>query len=180
MRMESIDMSGPSMRSRQLVLSTVVCVAMFIAGNVTSAQDEQLGPLQEIAAAFPNSIEMRPEANRLTVEFCPDNTCESFVAERAVSTEDLNEFGYLYIYFVSKYYVLQDWRIQQGPASVARQILSKTKYGGCKHTTSIARARCALSHLGRRGRIRVYAVRYDEGVRIARKMDLKASLKIKQ
>lgn len=127
-------------------------------------QEAQANPLNEITKAFPDSINLKEEQRLL--EFCPDkDTCDGFVATRAVPVSTLKDFAYLYIYFFSGYYALPEWRTRQDARNIAEAILSKPIYSKCRGGASIESARCILLDLNRGGRISLLFVRYDEGKR---------------
>jgi hypothetical protein len=97
-----------------------------------------------------------------SIEFCPDNTCDFILARRKVQPDSLKDFAFIYMYFFSDYYVLEEWRRNEEPAKRARQILSKPSYKSCARGTDEEAARCLLRWLSRGNQISLYFVRYDE------------------
>jgi hypothetical protein len=77
----------------------------------------------------------------------------------------LKDFTFLYIYFFSDYYVLDDWRKSTRAIAIADNILSKPIYRNCKNDDQRQAASCLLRHLSDKSQIELYAVRYDEGIR---------------
>jgi len=120
-------------------------------------------PLTQITNAFPKSIEINDK--RRLLEFCPDNTCDAFAASESVSLATLKDFAYLYIYFFSDFYVLQEWRTHDEAKNTADRVLSKPEYRNCRNESSREAARCVLLDLGRNGKIRLLFIGYDEGQR---------------
>jgi len=100
-----------------------------------------------------------------SIEFCPDNTCDFILARRKVLADSLKDFAFIYLYFFSDYYVLEEWRRGDEPAKRVRGILSNPAYESCVRRTDEESARCLLRWLSREGQIRLYFVRYDEGER---------------
>jgi hypothetical protein len=120
-------------------------------------------PVNSLATAFPNTIALK-EKGRL-LEFCPDGTCDGFVASNDISTPTLKDFAFLYEYFFSEYVYLNEWRVQAGAKRTAQQVLSEPVYQGCQTGTELERARCILLSLSRGDKIKLFFVRYDEGHR---------------
>ena len=129
-----------------------------------AASTESADPIQVISKSFPDSIRVEL-IGRSSIEFCPDNTCELFVSSRGVSLDEFKDFVYIFLYFFSSYYLLDEWRRDEEISSVARQILSKAPYQICQRETKKKSAGCLLRHLSRGNRIKLYFVRYDEGRR---------------
>jgi hypothetical protein len=123
-----------------------------------------LDPLTQVTASFPGSIKLKAKGRLL--EFCPDNTCDGFVAGEDVSSIALRDFTYLYIYFLSDYYVLQQWRSQAESKKVADRVLSKPEYRDCRNQKEPGEAgRCVMRQLSAGGKIKLIFVRYDENMR---------------
>jgi hypothetical protein len=142
----------------------LVAVLLMVMAKDASATGQQIDPLQEIKRSFPETLKVKLNPVK-SIEFCPDNTCELIVAKKGVCIDNLKDFAYLYIYFFSDYFVLDDWRKSKKAALVAEKILSKPKYQWCKNSDQQRTARCILRHLSKKGRIELYAVRYDENER---------------
>lgn len=126
-------------------------------------QEKPFDPLQQITAGFPKSIKLKNNGKLL--EFCPDNTCDGFIAKEGVAVTTLRDFAYLYVYFFSDYTYLEDWRATEGAKKTALRVLAKPQYRNCKKDTSRESARCALLDLSRNGKIKLLFIRYDEGQR---------------
>lgn len=156
--------------------SAVLFTALLIALGGSANASQSIDPLAVVRRSFPQSIAIRADRERL-IEFCPDNTCDAFVASKDVPLAALKDFTYLYIYFFSDYYILDKWRTREESGVLARQILSKSVYRTrCGKEGGDATARCVLQYLARHGRIRLYAVRYDEKQRNSVPVDLNEAL----
>lgn len=158
---------------RQNCILAIVLTLFLIAGNAFSAK--YIDPTEEININFPDSIRLKTDG-RLTIEFCPDNTCDAFVAERQTSLESLKDFVYLFVFFYSDYYVLDTWRDKDTAKTIIEHILSKPQYSPCKKSNVEDTARCILSRLSQKGQIKLLAIRYDERRRNVVKRDLNAVL----
>jgi hypothetical protein len=129
-----------------------------------AANDASFDPLQEIKNSFPGSIKLS-EKRRL-LEFCPDETCDGFLASNDVSMATLKDFAYLYIYYFSDYLVyLPEWRQHDDATRAAEGVLSKPEYRNCRKDYGREASRCVLLDLSRGGRIKLLFIRYDEGQR---------------
>ena len=127
------------------------------------ASEDWVDPMQELQGFFPNSIQINAGGGP-SIEFCPDNTCHYFVGDKKISLETVKDFAYLYIYFFSDYFVLDEWRNRKESIITARKILSKPIYKGCKKDEGEA-ARCILRRMAQSDQVKLYFVRYDEGKR---------------
>lgn len=136
--------------------------SVYAVGNAAPAH-EKFNPLQQVKSKFPGSVEYRSKDRVL--EFCPDNTCDGFKAANEASLGDLRDFAYLYIYFFSDYYVLEDWRGDAASKETADRVLSRSQYQNCKRESDLESAKCVLGTLSRNGRIELLFVRYDENKR---------------
>lgn len=141
-----------------IILMTVVFSTQEIVASEVAAD-----PLQELKGSFPDSIKMNVGREK-SIEFCPDNTCDYFVAGTEISVETLKDFAYLYIFFFSDYFVLDEWRNRKESMAIAKKILSKPDYRDCKKDEEDA-ACCILRKLARTYKIKLYFVRFDEGKR---------------
>lgn len=141
-------------------------VAVRAAGSGNDASD----PLRHITSSFPKTIELKNKGKLL--EFCPDNTCDGFVAAGPVSVGTMKDFAYLYVYFFSDYYILQEWRKQEEATKAVEGVLSQPEYRSCRSANSREAARCVLLDLSRNGKIRVIFIRYDENQRNVVRKDI--------
>ena len=147
----------------RVLIVLLILVVAFVSVRGIAAMGED-SPLHEIQKSFPDSIHMGVDVQR-SIEFCPDNTCDLFTANQKVPVEILEDFAYLFLYFFSDYYVLDEWRSREESVLVARRILSKAPYQVCRIGNEEESARCLLRHLSEKNQIQLYAVRYDEKTR---------------
>jgi hypothetical protein len=152
------------MNDRNITASVLfVIVVWSIVAQSAYATDEPFDPLKQISSSFPGSVKVN-EKRRL-VEFCPDQTCDGFVASSDVSVTTLKDFAYLYICFFSEYVYLAKWRSNGETRNTAERALSKPEYRSCKNESNREAARCLLLYLSGNGRIKLLFIRYDEGQR---------------
>ena len=163
-------------------LTFISVLTLVFAGFCSSKlkNDVLVEPIAAINEFLPDSVKLIKENGEDAIEFCPDNTCELFVAKKEVSEEALKDFFYLYVYFVSDYYVLDEWRKQKNSAIIAKTILSKQKYKNCNEKTNVEKVHCLLEYLAKGDNISLYDVRYDENYRSKEKKELSEVLKITQ
>ena len=152
----------------------LIAIASCVFADYGLAENGDFDPLQEITNRFPGSIEFKAKGRVL--EFCPDNTCDGFKAAQGVTREELREFAYLYIYFLSDYAYLREWREGAEARATSERVLSRPQYRGCRADSSITTARCALRLLSADGRIKLLFIRYDENHRNVVHRDLAREL----
>jgi hypothetical protein len=157
---------------RRFVLSFVLLV---LADTGHAAVNRGTDPLQELNKGFPKSVEIKNHGR--LVEFCPDNTCDAFVASANVPIVRLRDFAYLYVYFFSDFTYLDEWRNTEEARKTAERVLVQPVYSICKSENSREAARCILKNLSRNGRIELIFVRYDEGERNVVRENLAEKLK---
>lgn len=121
--------------------------------------------LGELDRAFPRSVQESAGKESTLVQFCPDNTCEAFVASRGASVEELADFTFLFVYYFSEYAVLEGWRRQAAPIALAELVVKRRSGSWCAAQGGKDAARCILLEMARLREIRIEAVRYDEGAR---------------
>jgi hypothetical protein len=108
-----------------------------------------------------------------TIEYCPDNTCESFSMPSGNPVEKLSDFVFLYLYSVSDYRVLDDFRRTVEPEQVTKIIernskeAKKNRLQGAKHI---------IATLAEEYSIKAKFVRYDEHKRSEVDIDIAARL----
>lgn len=96
------------------------------------------------------------------IEYCPDNTCDSFEARAGVSKNKLRDFAFLYLFAASDYIYLEKWRLREEVRSAVETLVSAK----CRNVSPLSAAECGLSEMLRTTRIDVYAVRFDENRRV--------------
>jgi len=138
----------------------VLCLSIVVTAFAEEPKARTADPLNEIQKGFPKSITVK-NGGRL-LEFCPDNTCDGFVGSSKVSSTELKNFAYLWIFYFSDYTTLEDWRKSREASQVAERLLARPEYKKCKSGTLNGKARCVLLALSRNQRIRLLFIRYDE------------------
>ena len=151
-------------------LVAILLVAFVNASASTGESD----PMHQLAKSLPHTIKYKNKGQ--TISFCPDNTCNEFVAARGVSSKDLSTFAYIYLYRFSGYAYLEEWRSLESTKKTADRLLAMPEYRGCAGSTFLDRARCVLMRLTENGRIKLRFVRYDEGGRAESFLDIPEEL----
>lgn len=157
---------------RLLLPLMILAISGYSISQVANAKG--FDPLQQLEKAFPDTVEIKNHGSLL--EFCPDGTCDGFVASGSVPLPTLKDFAYLYTYFFSDNVTLEDWKATDRAKEMANRVLGQSQYLACKNGDGREAARCVLRDLSRNGRIRLIFVRYDEGERHARREDLQEKL----
>lgn len=147
---------------RRIWLFAVAGLLLHVGDTVASVESST--PYREINKSFPDSLHVEANDQR-TIEFCPDNTCDLFVGTKRIPSEKLMDFAYIFIYYFSDYYVLEEWRGRDEPLQIARKILEKPLYKLCKKDLDKETARCVLRRLSQQAQIKLYEVRHDEKAR---------------
>src|SRR5258708_1210406 len=142
-----MKMNSPNICACFLLIAIGCCFAAPDSGR----GNEPFDPLSEITKSFAGGIHLEKKGR--TLEFCPDNTCDGFVASSNIPVATLKDFAYLYIYFFSDFYVLQEWRNRQESLNAAKSVLSRPEYHKGRSENDSFAARCVLSHLSRNGRL---------------------------
>lgn len=158
--------------SKILLFTCMVFVIGIFLPEPLKAITELADPIQVISKSFRDIKAQTEKDGKRSIEFCPDNTCDFFLASKEVSLESLRDFAYIYIYFFSDYFVLEKWRSAEEPTNLAQQILLKPAYQDCKRKTNKEAARCLLRRLSRENHVELYFVRYDEKKRNVEPVDI--------
>ncbi|MCA2997735.1 MAG: hypothetical protein ING75_03945 [Rhodocyclaceae bacterium] len=117
----------------------------------------------------------RFDPSKRVITFCPDNTCDKFTAGASTSFVDLKTLSFLYLYFFSDYYVLQEWRSRVDVRSKVEEILKGAK-DGCVRETARARAACLLVRAERLGQMKLAMTRFDENREVVTRTHLKSRM----
>jgi hypothetical protein len=158
-----------------------ICVGLIlvtVAPLLSQAAGGKNDPSQQLTKGFPQSVKLKNNGRLL--EFCPDNTCDAFVASGNVSAATMKDFAYLYVYYFSDFTYLDEWRNTADAKKMAKRVLAQPEYRSCTNADSRDAARCILRELSRKWKIGLIFIRYDEGERtvvresIAEKLSEKA------
>jgi hypothetical protein len=109
------------LQAHHLALAIVFFGAELLLGQSTVQQHSNR--LQELRHAFPQTVGIKNHGKLL--EFCPDGTCDGFVASGDVSAMELSDFAFLYVYFFSDYTYLADWRGTETAQKAADRVLAE-------------------------------------------------------
>lgn len=150
-----------------VLMKMLLVFVVAFACSVAQAQQTP-DPLKQISRSFPNSVKIAKNGKQ--IEFCPDETCEGF-ASKKLSSAQLKNFAYLFLYYFSGYTDLEKWRMKTANRVVAERILKRPEFASCKERNPRDKARCSLFLLSRGG-VRVYSSRDDEGERNFGDLDL--------
>jgi hypothetical protein len=161
-------------RKAWVVARVSVCV---IAGLRLSAADAlpSSHPVDSRAALgseLGDSVKEETTSKKRSIRYCPDNTCDEFVALSSVTSQQLADFAYLYLFFFSDYLALKEWREGERAKETADLILNERFQNLCPKNVGVTKARCVLKRILRKNEVRVYAIRYDENAVARRRVGL--------
>ncbi|MBI4710703.1 MAG: hypothetical protein HY759_06360 [Nitrospirae bacterium] len=143
--------------------------------NLESKQDSYIDLTRLLGADISTTI----KNGIITIEYCPDNTCESFSMPRGNPKEKLIDFVYLYLYFISDYHVLDDFRKKIKLEQVTKIIQHNIQ--DINKQTLLKNAKDVMKTLVDKYQIKGKFVRYDEFKRNEVDIDIKSRLeKLKQ
>ncbi len=118
------------------------------------------GALRSSFGSLSSNIAIRTERGQRVIEYCPDNTCERFVAT-ASSHQALADFAFLYLYKVSGYFYLAAFKKVEAPAR-AKSLVSRHSRR-CPQPEELNAVACLLRFLQHGNHIRISFTREDEG-----------------
>lgn len=98
-------------------------------------------------------------------EYCPDNTCEVFRSDNKRAEPSVADFAFLYLYYVSDYAALSEFRKSPEATRAAERLLNQLGKRACTKASRVETIKCVVRHLGRHHDISLLFVRYDEQVR---------------
>jgi hypothetical protein len=150
----------------------LISIALNMASSHADVAKTVNESLEALRREFGTQIEVRSGAVP-RIRYCPDNTCDSFVAVRGASQKDLADFALLYVWGVSQYTDLERWQKGNAPLAVERALARQRARPA---SVGPERLKCAIRTLAKRAAIRVSFVRYDEGAENVVKVDLEEEL----
>ena len=151
----------------------LLILAVSFLGCESKPKETEVTALQSLQKVFGESVAVKKNGS-LIIEFCPDNTCEIFRTPNTNALEPISDFAYLYLFFVSQYYYLTDWKKNPEAKIIAIDILKRNR--ACPETQEKAWGNCVLKSLSSKHSIKVAFVRYDEQVRSEESINLEAEL----
>ena len=133
-------------------------IATLLAAAPLASQTHELG------VTFGDAIKVFTKGGQVTVEYCPDNTCEAFALRGARSTSVVQDFAFVYLLGISDSYELQSFQAAAAESSSVRSVLARYQKHFPQPSPREA-ARCVVGHLARKHAVQASFVRYDEGSR---------------
>jgi len=112
-----------------------------------------------------DAINVRLDSTGVSAEYCPDNTCEVFRSPNTQAKSPLADFVVLYLYYVSDYAALSEFRKMPEATQAAERLLSQLGKRVCDSASQVETIKCAVRHLCKHHNISLLFVRYDENVR---------------
>lgn len=140
--------------------------------KINSQDNDSMKILEEM---FTDNIRFKKNNSSISIEYCPDNTCDKFSTTLENSSQKLSDFAYLYLYYVSSYIYLKKFKNKTGKKYVSGII--KRNSDKCEDDSEIDLAKCTLKTLAKDYSIIVTFIRFDEGGSFEIPCDLNDELK---
>ena len=154
---------------KSLFIFVLILASFSCSGKQSNKIVDTIGLLVRL---FEQDISIEINGNIAKIEYCPDNTCESFSAKKEALNK-LADFTYLYLFFISDHIALQDFKkTENGNISAILRQYSKQ----CVQDSTKQMAKCVMGYLMRQYTVRVTFVRYDEKTRNEVPVDIKKVL----
>lgn len=112
-----------------------------------------------------DAIAVHVDSTGASAEYCPDNTCEVFRSDNKQAGSSVADFAFLYLYYVSDYAALSEFRKSPEATRAAGRLLNQLGKRACTKASRVETIKCVVRHLGRHHGISLLFVRYDEQVR---------------
>ncbi len=128
----------------------------------TNAVNSHTTSWVRLSSDFGSAITLNASGS-ISIEYCPDNTCQLFTAKKSVTEKELKDFVYLYMYFFSDFNSLKEWRTKANSVETLRGIFNESGNLRCTSKVEVDIARCILKKLSTEKKIQIYDIRYDEG-----------------
>ncbi len=157
-------------------ICTIVATAAF---TLVLEATAGVHPLLEKGTAPPARVEEH-RGKVLILEVCPDNTCDAFQGTSGIDSRVLYDFAFLYLYELSDYAVLDEWRKLPAVQDALAAITDRNRYKNCRYRLSNSQIRCNLLELGKRHEIRSMWLRYDEKRRSVTSVNLRKAVGAKE
>jgi hypothetical protein len=146
-------------------MKRLLALALLGLAGLLSASSEAVQPsesaLRSSFGSLSSNIAIRTEHGQRVLEYCPDNTCERFVAPASSSQQALANFAFLYLYKVSGYFYLAEFKKTEAAAR-AKSLVSRHSRR-CPQPEELNAVACLLRFLQHENHIRISFTRQDEG-----------------
>lgn len=109
-----------------------------------------------------------------SIEYCPDNTCESFRKTTKDSFDKLADFSFIYLFSVSDYYALSNFKEKDGLPYI-HEIMDRNK-SGCDTGKGKELVKCILLSMSDKYSIKIFFIRFDEYSRNEVEIDLQEQI----
>lgn len=159
---------------RTFIISSVLLFMLFGCTEQKTSPESKEDSYTDLVRLLGNDISRTTKSGVTVIEYCPDNTCESFSIASGKPQEKLGDFVYLYLYFVSDYHVLDDFRKKVDPTQVSEIIQHNIRE--YDRGNQINSAKAVMEMLVYKYSIKANFVRYDELKKNEVAIDIKSHL----
>jgi hypothetical protein len=154
-------MKAPRVVAAILFLSLLPCNSLVLAGQAPA-----LHATQKLLEIFPDSIQRASDGKKNTWSFCPDNTC---IELEKVGADNIEGWGVVYLYYFGDYYELERWRNVEDVGTAVNELRQELQLSVCIAASKMDKL-CLMDKFKKTG-IKIYNVRYDEGKRVAERVN---------
>lgn len=145
-----------------LRVGLLVVLNLFLPVEQTIAASDSTVLLKKVLG---DAIAVHLDSTGASAEYCPDNTCEVFRSDNKQAESSVADFALLYLYYVSDYVALSEFRKSPEATRAADRLLNQLGKRACTKASRVETIKCVVRHLGRHHGISLLFVRYDEQVR---------------
>ncbi len=157
-------MKAPIEKVRNLVAACSLSCVMMVFAN--PAGGDEVNEFSVLKKNFPSMIETEWHKSRV-IGFCPDNTCERLTFSRQVRPKLAEQYALIYLFSVSQYWLLEDWRKRRDVVELVADAVYETPSEGCRDNQDLLKkSRCIIRELNRSGQLKVFSSRFDEGMNV--------------
>ncbi len=163
-----------TLNNRGFIILSMLLLVFIGCAEQKGKQESKQGTYTELVRLLGADINITIGNENTTIDYCPDNTCESFSMSSTNPTEKLSDFVFLYLYAVSDYRALDDFRkkvAQEQIIEIIRRDSQDIKNNKLQNANDV------IESLAERYSITAKFVRYDESKRNEVVIDIKSRLK---
>lgn len=165
-----IHMSVQGRVLKAVFLLALVFIIVLGLGCETRQKGAMESSIELLRRDFSESILVSKDGP-MVISYCPDNTCYEFKVtskskSKSKSGEDaLPDFVHLYLFFLSNYFALSEWKKKEGARNVAEAIFAQNITDNCRKEQQRESVKCTAKAMANRYSISVTFVRFDENSR---------------
>ena len=139
-------------------------VLMFLISFVVTSVTAMTLDLEKYLASLPEGpVIFKREHTYWSVSYCPDNTCDLMQISTSVKEEEVRRLGLGFFIYFSGYIYLNQWQDEARRNEEVQTELQLLSTAACQLRYRRQLVECRFRELASRGKLKVFAVRFDEG-----------------